>query len=296
MYDASGHHSEKIMNIAEVYKKLGKHSWSIMDAIFKNLWDYKYVPLYIIAEDARISEEKARAILKQLSDERLVLNRQTDYEGSTFTFYGLSIYSLHRMVRRGVVSAIAKLMGEGKESMVFNCYSDKLGECVIKFHKLGHASFKKVRDKRNYGELHFSVLAIRSAKNEFKTLKKLQGLAVPEVYAWEGNAVMMQLIDAKELYRVKVENPAELLEMILDEIRRFYRRGIVHGDLSQYNILVNNEGFWIIDFPQSVEVENEKSWKELLVRDVRNILNYFYKIYQIEKDINSAVEYILSDG
>ncbi len=284
------------MNIAEVYKKLGKHSWSIMDAIFKNLWDYKYVPLYIIAEDARISEEKARAILKQLSDESLVLNRQTDYEGSTFTFYGLSIYSLHRMVRRGLVSAIAKLMGEGKESMVFNCYSEKFGECVVKFHKLGHASFKKVRDKRNYGELHFSVLAIRSAKNEFKTLKKLQGLAVPEVYAWEGNAVMMQLIDAKELYRVKVENPAEVLEMIVDEIRRFYRRGIVHGDLSQYNILVNNEGFWIIDFPQSVEVENEESWRELLVRDVSNILNYFYKSYRIEKDINSTVEYILSDG
>lgn len=284
------------MNVAEVYRKLGKHSWSIMDAIFKNLWDYKYVPLNIIAEDARISEEKARAILRQLSDESLVLNRQTDYEGSTFTFYGLSIYSLHRMVRRGVVSAIAKLMGEGKESMVFNCYSEKFGECVIKFHKLGHASFKKVRDKRKYGELHFSVLAIRSAKNEFKTLKKLQGLAVPEVYAWEGNAVMMQLIDAKELYRVKVENPAELLEMIVDEVRRFYRRGIVHGDLSQYNILVNNEGFWIIDFPQSVGVENEKNWKELLVRDVSNILNYFYKSYRIEKDINSTIEYILSDG
>ncbi len=282
------------MNFAELYKEMGKHSWRILDAIFKNLWDYEYVPIQIISSQARIGEEKARNILRYLSDLRVVQNRQKDYEGSTFTFLGLSLYSLHRLVRSGKVNAIGKLMGEGKESAVFNCYSEKYGECVVKFHKVGHTSFKKVKEKRDYGDLHFSVLAIRSARNEFKALQKLQGLAVPKAYAWEGNAVLMELIDAKELYRVRVENPEDVLEMILEEVAKFYRRGVVHGDLSQYNVLVSEEGIWIIDFPQSVEV-GEEGWMEILERDVKNIITYFNRAYRIEKDINSAIDRILQE-
>ena len=282
------------MDLASLYKKMGKHSWRILDSIFRHLWDYEFVPLQFIAHDARINEEKARNILRYLSDLRIVVNKQKEYEGSTFTFLGLSLYSLYRLVRTGKVSMLGKKMGEGKESAVFNCYSEKYGECVIKFHKVGHTSFKKVKEKRSYGDLHFSVLAIRSARNEFRALKKLQGLSVPEVYAWEGNAILMQLIDARELYKVKVKNPEDVLEMILDEVEKFYRRGVIHGDLSQYNVLVSEEGLWIIDFPQSVEV-GEKGWEELLKRDVANIINYFKKVYGIEKDINSTIKKIVQE-
>lgn len=286
--------SSSTVNLAELYKKMGRHSWKILDAIFKNLWDYEYVPIQLIASQARIGEEKARNILRYLSDLRIVQNKQTEYEGSTFTFLGLSLYSLNRLVRKGHIEAIGKKMGEGKESAVFNCYSEKYGECVVKFHKVGHTSFKKVKEKRDYGDLHFSVLAIRSARNEYRALKKLQGLAVPKVYAWEGNAILMELIEAKELYRVRVENPEDVLDMIIEEVAKFYRRGIVHGDLSQYNVLVSSEGIWIIDFPQSVEV-GEEGWKEMLERDIRNIVTYFNRTYRMEKDINSVLDRIMQE-
>lgn len=282
------------MDLAGLYQEMGKHSWKILDAIFRNLWDYEYVPIQIIASQARIGEEKAKNILRYLSDLRIVRNKQTEYEGSTFTFLGLSLYSLNRLVRKGYVSAIGKIMGEGKESAVFNCYSEKYGECAVKFHKVGHTSFKKVKEKRDYGDLHFSVLAIRSARNEYNALKKLQGLSVPDAYAWEGNAVLMELIDARELYKVRLRNPEDVLDMILDEVGKFYRRGIIHGDLSQYNVLVSNEGIWIIDFPQSVEV-GELGWKDLLERDVRNIVVYFNRTYCMENDINSAIERVMQE-
>lgn len=280
------------VNLAELYAKMGKHSWRILDAIFRNLWDYEYVPIQLISTHARIGEEKARNILRYLSDLRVVENKRTEYEGSTFTFLGLSLYSLNRLVKMKHVDAIGKIMGVGKESTVFNCFSKKYGECVVKFHKVGHTSFKKVKEKRDYGDLHFSVLAIRSARNEYRALKKLQGLSVPTIYAWEGNAVLMELIEAKELYKVKVENAEEVLGMILDEVSKFYRRGIVHGDLSQYNILVSSEGLWIIDFPQSVEVGDE-GWRDLLERDIANIVTYFNRTYRMEKDINYVLDRIM---
>ncbi|MCS7143985.1 MAG: serine/threonine protein kinase [Archaeoglobaceae archaeon] len=281
------------MDLPLLYSKMGKNSWKILGVIFKNLWNYKYVPLTLIGNHAKINEEKTRRILRALGDEGIVLNKQTEYEGATMTFSGLSLYSLHLLVEGGEVEAIGKKMGEGKESLVYNCIS-KHGEAVIKFHKLGYQSFKKVVDKRDYGNLNFSVLSIRSAKREFSALRKLRGLAVPEAYAWEGNAVLMQLIDAKEMFKVKIENPEELLDAIIEEVAKFYRRGVVHGDLSPFNILVNESGFWVIDFPQSLEV-GEENWKEVLLRDLDNVLKYFSRSYRIERDMNSVIEKIFSD-
>ncbi|MEM0302552.1 MAG: RIO1 family regulatory kinase/ATPase [Archaeoglobaceae archaeon] len=281
------------MDLSSLYSKIGKNSWRILGAIFRNLWNYKYVPLNVISDSAKIKEEKTRRILKALGDDGIVLNKFTEYEGATLTFSGLSLYSLHLLAESGQVKAIGKKVGEGKESLVYNCIS-KQGEAVIKFHKLGYQSFKKVVEKRDYGNLNFLVLSIRSAKREFSALRKLRGLAVPEAYAWEGNAVLMQLIDAKELYKVKVDNPEELLDSILEEVAKFYRRGVVHGDLSPFNVLVNQSGFWIIDFPQSLEV-GEDNWKEILLRDLENLLKYFSRTYRIERDMNSVIEKIISD-
>ncbi len=288
-----------MVDFAEKFKSMSKLKWKVLDAIFKNMWDYKYVPAEVIAKTAQINPDKMEAILKALKDENLVENKYTEYLGSAFTYLGLSLYSLWRLVRSDKVSMLGKKMGEGKESIIYNCYSEKYGECVLKFHKVGYSSFKKVKEKRDYGTLHFTVLMVRSAKNEFKALKKLYGyVSVPKPYDWEGNAVLMELIDAKELFRVRLENPKDVLEMIIEDVKTMYSLGIIHGDLSQYNILVNPEGVWYIDFPQHIDLnevdtdEERKVADEILRRDVENVINYFKKTYRIEKDINSVLKYI----
>jgi len=289
------------VDFAEKFKKVSKLKWKALDAIFKNMWDYKFVPAEVIAKTAGIDLDKIEGLLKSLKDEKLVENKYTEYLGSAFTFLGLSLYSLWRLVRSDKVSMLGKKMGEGKESVIYNCYSEKFGECVLKFHKVGYTSFKKVKEKRDYGTLHFTVLMVRSARNEFRALKKLYGyVSVPKPYDWEGNAILMELIDAKELFRVRLENPEDVLDMILEEIKKMFSLGVVHGDLSQYNILVNPEGVWFIDFPQYIDLdelesEHERNMAdEILRRDVENVLNYFKKSYGIEKDIEEVLAYIKS--
>ncbi len=287
------------MDIVEPYLRMSKTGWMVLRAIFRNMWDYEYVPAYIIARDAKMSQEKVEMLLKKLADEGLVTNKYTEYLGSSFTFIGLSVYSLYLQVKKGRVSRMGKLMGEGKESVVYNCMSrsgaEEDGEAVIKFHRVGYPSFKKVKEKRDYGTLHFTVLTVRSARNEYQALKKLYGkVSVPRPISWEGNSVLMELIDAKELYKVRLENAEEVLEMILDEVARMYKAGIIHGDLSQYNILVSEEGIWFIDFPQSMEV-GEEGFEDVLRRDVENILTYFRRTYRIEKDMNEALKKIMEE-
>ena len=278
-------------DLANVYLSLKKLDWKILGSIFKNMWDFEYVPSHAIIRETNLSEEELEAKLKRLASMRLVENKYTEYLGTAFTFKGLSVYSLKRLVTAGKVEQLGSLIGEGKESVVYTVISQGK-EAVLKFHRVGYPSFKKVKEKRDYGTLHYTVLTVRSARREFQTLKKLyKRVSVPRPIAWEGNAVLMELIDAKELYKVRLENPKDVLEMILEEVKKMYELGVVHGDLSQFNILVNEEGIYFIDFPQSMEVGEDGS-EEILKRDVENILKYFKKAYGIERDLKQTLEEI----
>jgi RIO kinase 2 len=282
-----------LVKFYELYQNVTKPGWRVIDTIFRNMWDYRYVPVELVSKRTGIEEDKMVRILKSLGADGIVENRVAPYLGTSLTFTGMSLYSLKRLVDKNRVDMLGKKMGEGKESVIFNCFSERYGECVLKFHRLG-AMFRKIREKRDYGDLHLSVLTVRSARREYRALKRLFGVAsVPEPFAWEGNAVLMELVDGKELFKVRVENPEDVIESVLDEARRMYLAGVVHGDLSQYNILVA-EDIWVIDFPQYVEVGSE-GWMDLLRRDVENIISYFRKTYRIEKDINSAIGYVTGE-
>ena len=296
------------MDIVEAYSRVGKNGWKVLSSIFRRMWDFEFVPSELIAKDTGLPEEKVEVILRGLAGDGIVTVKQLSYLGAAFTFFGLSLYSLKRLVRKGEISMIGSKMGEGKESMVYNAMSEKYGEVIVKFHRVGYPSFKRVKEKRDYGTLHFTVLTVRSARNEFRALRKLAGfVSVPKPYAWEGNAVVMELIDARELFRVRLSNPGDVLEIILEEVRAMYARGVVHGDLSQYNILVSEEGVWIIDFPQAVILEEEseeysslsfselkKLADEMLRRDLKNILDYFRRSYGVEKDFEEALKFVTS--
>jgi len=285
-----------VQDIVEVYSALSRKDECIMNAIFENMWDFEYVPVHVFIRECGMSEEKVEGLLRRLAGLRLVENKYTEYLGASFTFKGLSVFSLKRLVRRNVIDMLGKIMGEGKESVVFNALSERHGEVVVKFHRVGYPSFKKVKEKRDYGTLHYTVLTIRSAKREFQALKKLYGYAsVPRPIAWEGNAVVTELVDARELNKVRLEEPEHVLELIIEEIRKMYERGVVHGDLSQFNILVSEEGLWIIDFPQSVDVGDEVA-EEYLERDVSNVLTYFERAYGVKKDLNEVLRYVKGEA
>ncbi len=279
-------------DLPEIYYAIERIDECIINAIFNNMWDFEYVPSHAIVRECNLNDEKLEQYLKKLSGMGILENKYTEYLGTRLTFKGLSVMSLKRLVRKNAVSMLGKILGEGKESVVYNAIDDFGEELVIKFHRVGYPSFKKVKEKRDYGTLHYAVLTVRSAKREFRALKKLYGYAsVPKPVAWEGNAVVTELIDGKELYKVKLENPEEVFEIIIDEIRKMVSRGIVHGDLSQFNILVNENGVWIIDFPQYLDLSDEGA-EEILRRDVMNIIEYFRKSYGLKKDLNEVVEYV----
>jgi RIO kinase 1 len=73
------------------------------------------------------------------------------------------------------------------------------------------------------------------------------------------------------------QNPEEFFQLLLNEMKKLYHAGLIHGDLSAFNILNHNEKPVLIDFSQSTVVKTPNS-QELLERDIKNILQFFRKL------------------
>jgi len=129
----------------------------------------------------------------------------------------------------------------------------------------------------------------------------LAGADVPYPVEGEGGEMLMQFIGDDERTgprlvdaRLTRQEAEPIFEQILDNIDLFAREGIVHGDLSAYNVLVWQGKAWIIDFPQAAAISLNPHAIDLLERDLFNVCNYFRK-FGLIKDPGQELARILGD-
>jgi RIO kinase 1 len=120
--------------------------------------------------------------------------------------------------------------------------------------------------------------------NEFAVLERLAhaGVSVPFPVARTVDGVMMQYIGDREmaaprlvqagLSRSNVEHAASQL---IENVRRMVDAGVVHADLSVFNLLWWNEVLWIIDVPQAVDIGTNNQALDFLHRDLANVGEWF---------------------
>ena len=122
------------------------------------------------------------------------------------------------------------------------------------------------------------------ARHEFETLRRLHaaGAAVPRPLAQAGNALLMEYLGdqadpAPPLYQATLprERAAELFRSVMENVALWLNEGIVHADLSSYNLLYWRERIVAIDFPQSVDAYNNPHAFDFLRRDVANVCRHF---------------------
>lgn len=142
-------------------------------------------------------------------------------------------------------------------------------------------SRRAVRKRTEHG---WKVLEGVMAGREFATLERLwsAGARVPYPVEQIEHGFLMQYVGtvgacAPRLADVRLERTEAglLFDRVIDELRVFARAGIVHGDLSAYNILLQHGCPWIIELPQAVDLYTYPAGRELFARDVVNICRYF---------------------
>jgi RIO kinase 1 len=210
--------------------------------------------------------------------------------------------ALLALIDEGVVDEVLRPLMSGKEAQVYLVRAS--GELrVAKVYKdAQQRSFKQrsdytegravrnSRDRRAIGKRtrygrEQDEAAWRSAEVDMIYRLSAAGVRVPTPYHFiEGVLVMELVIDADgnpapRLGDLELDpaSAIQLFERVMAEVVRMLAAGVIHGDLSDFNVLVGSDGPVIIDFPQAFEAANNQSARRILLRDVDNLHRFIAK-------------------
>ena len=251
---------------------------------------YSRVNIEEIAKKTNFTESYVKNKISYFSKIDLVETQRfkNEYLNVKLKFMGYDALALKDLVQKNILKSIGNIVGIGKESNVYLGTLDNDEECIVKFHKLGKTRFKSTKRKRDFiaGKHHSSKLYESSlnAGREVQALKELAGfIPVPRVYGHSRHVIVMQKIDGIEIHKfghLTEEDYLKIFNTIMDYLKIILQAGIIHGDLSIYNILIspNNGDFevYFIDWPQFIRIDHKNSFDTLLV-DLNNIYSYFLK-------------------
>lgn len=286
------------------FKKLEPEDFRVLNAIERGMAHGLYVQVEFISKLSGLPLEEVEVRLRKLNTLGLVQRRKGAFTGYTLTSRGYDCLALNALRKRGTLTHISSSpIGTGKESDVYMGLTPSGRRVTVKMHRVGRVSFRQARkvrvyvgDRRHVSWLYLSRLA---AKTEYEALRLLypEKIAVPEPVDWNRHIVVTGFIEGVELYKVpELPDPRSVMERIIDEVIKCYNRvGIVHGDLSEYNVLVTkNNDIVIFDWPQWVSKEHPSALI-LLKRDLENILAFFKRKYRVRVNVDEEVSRIVSE-
>ncbi len=186
----------------------------------------------------------------------------------------------------------------GKESNVFLAKKGA-GKVIVKIYRVQNCDFNKmysyIRQDPRYAYLKGQRRAIVFAwvQREYRNLLLAEqaGVLAPKPMAVRDNILVEEMIGDKEpaamLKDAYPKNPPPFLKAVVENMKKLYQHGLIHGDLSSFNILNYDEKPYLIDFSQSTTVKAPNA-KELLERDVKNIVIFFRRL-GVEADVEEVL-------
>ncbi|HEY6871956.1 MAG TPA: PA4780 family RIO1-like protein kinase [Geobacteraceae bacterium] len=204
------------------------------------------------------------------------------------------------LVHNGLVDEVVCQLLSGKEAEVYVVRSMGELRCAKVYKDADNRSFSKQARYQEGRKVRNSRQARAIAKNtrygrkeqeeawqnaEVDALHRLAaaGVRVPQVFSYVGGVLLMELVTddkgntAPRLNDVKLTGAQarEYHRTLIAQIVRMLCAGLVHGDLSEYNVLVGSDGPVIIDLPQAIDAAGNNNAAGMLERDVANMTAYF---------------------
>jgi RIO kinase 2 len=220
--------------------------------------------------------------------------------GYTLNYVGYDCLAINALVKANIIESLGKSLGVGKEADVYDALSPDAKRVAIKFHRLGRISFRQTRRKRGYSltREHATWLfqSHLAAEKEFMAMQLVykNGVSVPEPISQNRHVIAMGMIEGDQLSKYKqIAEPQKILREILRNVRKTYTKAhVIHGDLSEYNIILKPDGhILIIDWPQYVTTDQVNAG-ELLERDLKNVLSFFRRRFKVKVDSAEASDYV----
>jgi RIO kinase 1 len=218
--------------------------------------------------------------------------RSEDYQVLEEVFDRSTLMIVYDFMNKGVIDEIHGVVRSGKESRVYWGKSKEGKELAIKIYLIVSSEFRKGLVKYIEGDPRFKdvkhdsrSLIFAWAQKEYKNLELADRarVRVPKPLAVKNNVLVMEFIGengdvAPSLKEKTPRNPKKIYDAVLALVERLYKKAeLVHGDLSEYNIMVWRGRPVIFDVSQAVPLVHPMS-EFLLRRDITNLNKYFSRL------------------
>lgn len=204
--------------------------------------------------------------------------------------------SLVSLADQGIIEEVVRPLMSGKEAEVFLVVSGGELRVAKVYKEAQNRSFKnraeytegrKVRNSRDQRAVEKrsshgrakDEAAWRSTEVDMIYLLRDAGVRVPTPHHFVDGVLIMELVSDSEgnpaprlgEVRLSADEAAAIFDHLLSEVVRMLCAGVVHGDFSDFNVLLGGAGPVVIDFPQAVNASSNQNARKLLLRDVDNL-------------------------
>ena len=289
-----------VQNVAEHVAALEDADFYLLSGIEQGMRFSEWVAKEKLPEFSRLTAEEVDYRIDRCLDRGLIERKTIQYEGYKLRFEGYDALALHTFAERETINGVGASLGVGKESDVYEAQSYR--PLALKYHREGITDFREVMKEREYTADHEHVswlyTARKAAEREYNALESLYpDVSVPRPVDQNRHAIVMEKIDGVQLSNAKLdsEQVVGVLNLLVEEISSAYDAGIVHADMSEYNVFIASDGITIFDWPQAVETDHENA-ASLLRRDIKNAVGHFERKYPNETgeiDIGGIADAVL---
>jgi len=238
-------------------------------------------------------EEKLSRKEKAYETEQLMKEKRSEeYEVLEEVFDRSTLMTVYDLMNKGVIDEIHGVVKAGKESRVYWGIGSNGREIAIKIYLTVSSEFKRGRLPYIEGDPRFRRvrrnirhLVYLWAQKEFKNLQAAYQakVRVPEPIAVRNNVLVMEFIgkngiSAPLMKEVTLKNPERIYRRLITYLKRLYRGAeLVHGDLSEYNVMIWRGVPVLFDVSQAVSIQHPMA-DQFLLRDLQNLNRYFSKL------------------
>jgi RIO kinase 1 len=197
--------------------------------------------------------------------------------------------TLFKLISEGYFEGLESTIKLGKEANIFSAKKGKK-HVMVKIYRVNNCNFNKMYDYIK-SDPRFTGLKGKKrniifhwVQREYRNLMKAReaNVKVPLPIIFKNHILVMEFIGNKDdaapmLKDKKPENPKEFFDEIIKNLQSLYKAGLVHADLSAFNILNFEEKPIFIDFSQCSELKDQRA-EEYLERDISNLCNFFNRL------------------
>ena len=292
-----------VQNVAGIVRELEPEDIHLLSGVEHGMRFSEWVNREKLPEYSRLTPEEVAYRLDRCMRRELIERRTIQYEGYQLTFEGYDALALHTFAERGTIESVGAPLGVGKESDVYEAMSYR--PFALKYHREGYTNFREVQKERDYTADHRHVswlyTARKAAEREYDALQTVYpAVSAPQPIDQNRHAIVMEKFEGVELSRAKLESEQAIgvLEMILREVATTYEMGLIHADMSEYNVAIDSSGVTIFDWPQAISIDHANA-RERLALDVSNLCGYFRRKYPRETpeiDERAIVDAIIDES